>query len=490
MKPLQALVHTPFAAALGWTIFHSLWEGTVAALALAVALPVIRSSRRRYGTACVALAAIVAAFVVTFWRVMPAGAEAHAAVIRTFGQAGSTDARLPEMFAEGRLAAMLPWLTPFWIAGMMIFHLRSVAGWAMARRLERAGACAASDEWQRRIGQLRERVSVSRPVRLLETALVQTPAVIGCLRPAIVVPIGMLTGMPAAQIDAILIHELAHVRRHDYLINLAQMVVEGFLFYHPAVWWISHVIRTERENCCDDLVVALNGSAHEYATALTALEENRWAANQAAMAANGGVLMKRVRRLLDPKQSSRSLLTPALSAGTLAVVAAFTLTAWQSKPADAYDRWLNEDVPYIITMQERAAFQALTTDAERDHFVEQFWLRRDPTPGTVENEFKEEHYRRIAFANEHFASKSGMPGWKSDRGRIYITFGPPDEIDSHPYQADGTPPTDEWRYRLIQNIGKDVRMKFVDTQLNGEYHMTMDPNPNTDVPLVPPIRQK
>ena len=95
-----------------------------------------------------------------------------------------------------------------------------------------------------------------------------------------------------------------------------------------------------------------------------------------------------------------------------------------------YRKWLNEDVAYIITDEERTAFKRLQTDEEREQFIEQFWLRRDPTPDTVENEFKEEHYRRIAYANEHFAS--GIPGWKTDRGRIYITYGPPDEIESHP----------------------------------------------------------
>lgn len=489
MKLLQSLVHTPFAGALGWTIFHSLWEGAVAALALAPALAVIRSSRARYGAACIALFAIVAAFAVTLWRAMPAGPGEHATVIRTFGRSIPTDAGIPEMFAEWRLATLLPWLTPFWIAGMMMFHLRSIAGWAMARRIERSGACAAPEVWQRRIEQLRARVALTKAVRLLESAMAHTPAVIGWLRPAIVVPIGMLTGMPASQIDAILIHELAHIRRHDYLANLLQMVVEGFLFYHPAVWWISHVMRTERENCCDDLVVALNGNAHEYATALTALEENRRVASQAALAATGGVLMKRVRRLLYPKQSSRSFLAPALSAGILAIVMTLTAFAWQGKPAGTYDRWLNNDVPYIITNGERAAFQMLTTDAEREQFIEQFWERRNPTPGSAVNPFKVEHYRRIAFANARFGSQSGVPGWKTDRGRIYITFGPPDEIDSHPTGSGTKPPYEMWRYRRIEIIGNDVTMEFDDTERNGEYHMAMDPHPDQGQRIINPNQQ-
>jgi GWxTD domain-containing protein len=159
------------------------------------------------------------------------------------------------------------------------------------------------------------------------------------------------------------------------------------------------------------------------------------------------------------------------------------LTAWQSKPvpeserlADAFNRWLNVDVAYIITQSERDAFNRLQSNEEREMFVEQFWLRRDPTPGTVENEFKDEHYRRIAYANDRFSSRADTRGWKTDRGRIYITFGPPDEIDSHPEGSAAKPPYEDWLYRFIQGIGSNVSMEFADTDGNGEFHMTMDPN--------------
>jgi GWxTD domain-containing protein len=152
-----------------------------------------------------------------------------------------------------------------------------------------------------------------------------------------------------------------------------------------------------------------------------------------------------------------------------------------SKP---YKKWLDEDVIYIITDEERAAFKQLSNDEERDNFIEAFWQRRDPTPDTEENEFKEEHYQRIAYANEHFAA--GVPGWKTDRGRIYIVFGKPDEIESHPSGGTYERPMDEgggetstfpfedWRYRYIEGIGQEVIVEFVDTCMCGEFHMTMD----------------
>jgi GWxTD domain-containing protein len=149
-----------------------------------------------------------------------------------------------------------------------------------------------------------------------------------------------------------------------------------------------------------------------------------------------------------------------------------------------YKKWLNEDVIWIITDEERAAFKQLSNDEERDNFIEAFWQRRDPTPDTEENEYKEEHYRRIAYANEHFAA--GIPGWKSDRGRIYIMYGPADETDSHPsggtYERPmeegggetSTFPFEDWRYRYLEGIGQEVIIEFVDSCMCGDYHMTID----------------
>lgn len=149
-----------------------------------------------------------------------------------------------------------------------------------------------------------------------------------------------------------------------------------------------------------------------------------------------------------------------------------------------YKKWLDEDVRWIISDEERSAFKQLSNDEERDNFIEAFWQRRDPTPDTVENEFKEEHYRRMAYANEHYAA--GIPGWKTDRGRIYVMYGPPDEIDAHPgggiynrpmEEGGGetsTFPFEDWRYRYLDGIGQEVIIEFVDDCQCGAYEMTMD----------------
>ena len=160
-----------------------------------------------------------------------------------------------------------------------------------------------------------------------------------------------------------------------------------------------------------------------------------------------------------------------------------------------YKKWLNEDVIYIISPEERSAFVHLTTNEEREQFIEQFWQRRNPDPDSAENTFKEEHYRRIAYTNEHYAS--GIPGWKTDRGRIYIMWGPPDEIDSHPSGGSydrpsnegggstSTFPFEDWRYRYLEGIGEDVNIEFVDPTMTGEYHLTMDPSEKDALTYVP-----
>ncbi len=162
---------------------------------------------------------------------------------------------------------------------------------------------------------------------------------------------------------------------------------------------------------------------------------------------------------------------------------------------EAYKHWLGEDVTYIITPDERTAFLQLSTNEEREQFIEQFWLRRSSNPDLPDNEFKEEHYRRIAYSNEHFAS--GIPGWKTDRGRIYIIWGKPDEIESHPsggtYErpiqegggSTSTYPWEKWRYRYLEGIGTDVELEFVDPSGSGEFHLTMDPSEKDALLRVP-----
>ncbi len=525
MTILELLVRSDSAKALGWTLVHSLWEGAGVALALAIVLTIARSSRVRYAASCVAMLGLLAAFAVTLYRLMPREIR-HATGVRTLPlpTGNSVDDRaVANHRTSGDASELLPWLAPIWLAGVLLFQLRCLAAWIAAGRLRRVGVCGVPAAWVEKLDDLRARLRMTRPVTVLESCFAEVPVVIGHLRPVILMPVGLLAGLPTGQIEAILLHELAHIRRADYLVNLMQTLVEGLLFYHPAVWWISNAIRTERENCCDDLVVLTNVDAHEYATALAALAENRWTLRQAALAATGGNLVNRIRRLLAQPESPRMPVTPVLSVGILVVTGAVALTAWQvpapagprplikalplvfaqaqtSPPAakeSPYDKWLKEEVVYIITDQERADFKKLQSDADRAHFIEEFWKRRDPTPGTPENEFRDEHYRRIAYANDRFRD-SKLPGWKTDRGRIYIEYGPPNEIDSHPSGGTYTRPSEQggaqtvtypfeqWRYRFIEGIGNNVVLEFVAKAKTGEYRLTMDPAEKEVPPSKPP----
>jgi GWxTD domain-containing protein len=527
--------------ALGWTLFHFLWEGAAIALLLAMLLLVSRAARVRYWAACAAMVAMLAAFGITLAMKLP---KTDANARRVHVLAGPLPPR-PAVVDDGLAArsAAMPyrWAVPLWLAGVVLLSLHRLAGVAGAYRLRRAGVCLAPSPWPERMARLAARLGLRRPVVLLESCLTDVPVAAGYLRPAILLPIGLLAGLPAEQVEFILIHELAHIVRRDYLVNLLQGMVEALLFYHPAVWWVSGVIRAEREHCCDDVVVALAGDPRSYAAALVTLEQNR--VPEPLLAATGGSLTKRVRRLLQQPAASQSMAGPlAAAALALAIVgialaasqpqqippppavslplpAAPVLAAQAAAPAQEqtaataaqsaraselastletpYRKWLNEDVAYIILDQERSAFKSLPTDAEREQFIEQFWLRRDPTPGTVENEFKEEHYRRIAYANEHYGAQQ-LPGWKTDRGRIYITYGPPDEIEDHssggaytkPAAEGGgtttTFPFQQWRYRYVEGIGNNIVIEFVDPTMTGEFRMTMDPSEKDALAMVKP----
>jgi len=538
MSPLAAWIHSPFAQALGWALAHFVWEGAVLAIILLAALRIFRGSpaRRRYALACAILAVMPLAFGATLavmWARQPAPVPMPALVLSPVLELSVTavpDIPAPPRFTIEGFVYRLAWMVPLWFAGVIFFYVRGMAGWVAVQRLRSRGVCAVAPEWQARLDKLAARMRLSRPVALLESCFTDTPVLIGYLRPVVLLPLGCLTGLSGAQLECILLHELAHVGRHDYIVNLLQSVVEGLLFYHPAVWWVSSVVRAERENCCDDAVVELVGDARSYAATLAALEHRRAMAPRPALAASGGHLIKRIRRLtMESRRAQTSRALPASAALLLAAFAA-SLAALpaelplprhprpagmfagipldvprprlanladqvvddpQDEFANPYEKWINQEVVYIVTDEERASFLALATDLARDNFIEQFWLKRDPKPGTAVNEFKQEHYRRLAYVNEHFSAQ--VAGWKTDRGRIYIIYGAPDAIEDHsldgkfrqaPAAGAGETasyPFQRWHYRYIDGIGSNIVMEFVDPTGSGDFHLTLGPSEKEDV---------
>jgi beta-lactamase regulating signal transducer with metallopeptidase domain len=315
--------------ALGWTLLHFVWQGALIALLLAGALAMLRQagSAIRYVVSCAAMLLMPICAAATFLELRFAGTlPEHSAPRLTMPTITGFPAQVHGMDAVASagtvmdIAAWFPALVWAWFAGVVALSIRSVGGWAVAERFARRHTSRAEAVWEERLAALAARLSISKPVRLAVSGLAQVPAVVGWLRPIVLVPASVFTGLTAEQIDALLTHELAHVRRHDYLINLLQTAAETLFFYHPAVWWVSRKIREERENCCDDLAVEICGSTVAYVRALTNLEQMRKTTPRLAMAADAGSLLNRVQRLLRVKAGS-SRATSNWTAG-LGIVAA------------------------------------------------------------------------------------------------------------------------------------------------------------------------
>ncbi|SEL27507.1 Signal transducer regulating beta-lactamase production, contains metallopeptidase domain [Stigmatella aurantiaca] len=301
--------------ALGWALLHLVWQGALVAAVLALGLRLLgpRASAR-YGLACGALGLMLLLPAATGWqhlrsRQAPAAVSTlrAAAGQSSLGPAAQAGAAPASPLATSLLArataftgGLLPWGVLAWGLGVAVSSLRLLAGWVRLRRRVRE-AFPAPEAWQHRLEALARRLGVKREVRLLQSPTLEVPSALGWLRPVVLLPVSTLTGLPARQLEMILAHELAHIRRHDFAVNLLQTVVETLLFYHPAVWWMSHVIRVEREHCCDDAAAGLTGNALSYARALTALETLRVMPSPApapALSALGGSLPERVRRLV------------------------------------------------------------------------------------------------------------------------------------------------------------------------------------------------
>ncbi|HEX4275304.1 MAG TPA: M56 family metallopeptidase, partial [Bryobacteraceae bacterium] len=347
---------------IGWTLVHFLWQGLLIAILYALARGWLAKGcfakgkpsrpatpQTRYVLACSALIVMLAAPVVTFSVLQshhPSPASTSYVGVPTApmaqpGVAGpsalsrlrptQTAMPVPAVPANG----LLTWFVLFWLAGVLLYSLRLIIGCFAAARLRFRSVRLAPPEWQQKFSELGTKIRVCRPVRLMVSAWAEAPAVVGWLRPVVLLPVGMLTGLPPDQIEALLLHELAHVRRHDYLVNILQSVIEGLLFYHPAVWWISGHIRAEREACCDDLAVSASGDVLAYVRALTELALLRPLRLAPAVAASGGSLANRIARLLGtarPTTGPRPPMVGAIVGALLLVVTGFGVFAQTTGP--------------------------------------------------------------------------------------------------------------------------------------------------------------
>lgn len=383
MTVLSDFLSSAVAVRLGWTLFHSTWQFVCIAVLLWATLTAFRrrSANVRYVVAGLALLATFAGSVLTF-HLVPDVVASRASLV-TVGEPGSAAASnssvreaidgsraalsfVPPLESDYKrvsslpwgertefvgdsgpasplgeadvideatdaatsstimhvLAPWVPWVSLIWIGGVVVLSCWHLSGWMGVQRLRRVGTSPVSRELANLVRTLSARMKVSQPVRVLQSTLVEVPIVAGWLRPVILLPVSLVTGLPASQLEAILAHELAHIRRNDYLANLLQTVAETLLFYHPAVWWISRQIRVERELCCDDAAVCACGSKTALAAALTEMEVSRIGVGP-VLAATGnhlGFTFRRVQRLLSPKVESHGASRAAAAVLALALL--------------------------------------------------------------------------------------------------------------------------------------------------------------------------
>jgi beta-lactamase regulating signal transducer with metallopeptidase domain len=384
----------PAIEALGWTLLHFVWQGTLVALAFGCFLAFSQSlsPRVRYAAGCAALSLMALAVVSTFlWElgtcaVQTAGHSAapRIAALLPSGGANSRAAHEPihreiitarPLFASPDSASevhptrtistlaepavtpsmaefvslttkrapspdrLRPWLyrlVGLWVVAVVLLSVRLAAGWRVVGRLRAQGQHKNDSVWCARFACLKQRIGVSAPVRLLWSASTTVPMVIGWARPVVLVPAALLTGLSASQLEAVLAHELAHIRRHDYLVNLLQNVLETLLFYHPAVWWVSEQVRSEREHCCDDLAAAACGGTLNYARALTALAELRHTSGSLGLAVTGGSLVNRIGRLAGMRATGPRIGGPLpILVLVVAALSAFVATSVSTRSDDA-----------------------------------------------------------------------------------------------------------------------------------------------------------
>lgn len=310
MSLLAGLIHHPVVERLGWLLLHSLWLGAlIGGMHEAVRFALRRQSARlRYLAGCLAMIAIMIAPLATLWfgphEGIGAGSlgnlgfsEMHNYANASTGPVvgGPSAAGAPLM---AWLTGIAPWLAVLWFVGVVVFSGRLTRSWWWAGRIRTKQNAPVPEALLETLQALCGRLGIDRSVQLLTSALVEVPTVVGWFKPVILLPAATLAGLTPRQLEAILIHELAHVRRFDYLVNSIQCVVETLMFYHPAVWWISRSVREEREHCCDDVVVEVFGDSIGYARALATLESARASNPGFALAASGGPLLNRVQRLL------------------------------------------------------------------------------------------------------------------------------------------------------------------------------------------------
>ncbi|TAE01170.1 MAG: hypothetical protein EAZ97_03880 [Bacteroidetes bacterium] len=344
-----------FVQAMGWTILHSLWQIALIAIILAVLMLVLHkhSSQTRYFTAMIAMFSALILSCLTFANLYESAEQQQIFAnqntlsnnVSVVYQASFSQESEPQMIDFGSyFEKHLPLIVTIWLLGILVLSLRFMGAWAYVQRLKSYKTISLATLWQDKIDELAYKLQINTKVGILESALVNVPMAIGYFKPVVLLPMGLITGLSAQQIESILAHELAHIRRNDYLINIFQSLIEITFFFHPAIWWISRLISEERENCCDDLAVSVCGDSLTFAKALTNLEQMNLQTPRFAMAISGkdGKLLNRIKRmLLGTSKQKNATFSEGFTAGCLMIIGLLAM----SLVANAnFSEWKNENL--------------------------------------------------------------------------------------------------------------------------------------------------
>jgi beta-lactamase regulating signal transducer with metallopeptidase domain len=312
MTDRLAWISTTDIRYVAWTLLHFLWQATLLGGLFAALNAIVRSATVRYALAVSVLILMIAAPIATFFYLRAADTDqvsvAQASAPIALAPRVAHDSSLQRVPSEPVSPDTLMWVVNLWIAGVAVFSLRTAGGLLIVERLRLSKAHPVAPRLLETCVDIQRRIGIKRAIRFCQCNGLDVPAVVGWFRPVVLLPMTVLTGLSEAQLEAVLAHELAHIKRADYLVNLLQIGAETVLFYHPAVWWLSHRIRVERENCCDDMAVRLCGNVVDYARALTYMEGGRTAPS-VALALSGSPLKLRVLRLLGRNSGERVVST-------------------------------------------------------------------------------------------------------------------------------------------------------------------------------------
>lgn len=362
MNLLTGLLSDRLINALGWALLHSLWQGTLAALILALLLLVCRrfSSQSRYFIGVITLIFVLSLSVLSF--VYTYQAEIKGRIVLAQDEANRNPAQAPKDYSKGTAEALFinaglfrkvtlyfsryaqryfPLIVTLWLLGILVYFLRFMGGFAFNQRLKNRQSHSLSPDWQKKIQMILDRMKMTRPICFLESAKVKMPMVIGHFKPVILLPIGLLTGLPKEQAQAILMHELAHIVRRDYLVNLLQSFTDILYFFHPGVRWISSSIRAEREHCCDDLALSISGDSINFARALANVQSQETVrpASVVSFLGGKGKFFHRVERLMSQHKLSANF-NERLTAACILFIAVLTALA----TAQASNSWTVSEI--------------------------------------------------------------------------------------------------------------------------------------------------